>query len=253
MTHDIILSAQGLSKTYSGYVANRDISFNIRRGELLSIIGPNGAGKSTLFNMLSGTIKPDTGQLLFKGQDTRSTPRHRFVNIGIAKSHQITSLFLESTLAENIFLALETPKTTLNFWTVRDERPQAQERITELLAMVRLDHKAGLLASSLSHGEQRALEIAMALASDPELLLMDEPTAGMGPQETGQIIELIQALRQQRTIALVEHKMKMVMDISDRILVLHHGALLAEGPPTDIMNNAEVKRVYLGEKHAAHH
>ncbi|AWG36623.1 ABC transporter ATP-binding protein [Alcaligenes aquatilis] len=253
MTHDIILSAQGLSKIYSGYVANKDISFTIRRGELLSIIGPNGAGKSTLFNMLSGTIKPDAGQLLFKGQNTRPIPRHRFVNIGIAKSHQITSLFLESTLAENVFLALETPKTSLNFWTVRDERPKAQKRITELLAMVRLDHKADLLAGALSHGEQRALEIAMALASDPELLLMDEPTAGMGPQETVQIIELIQALRQQRTIALVEHKMKMVMDISDRVLVLHHGALLAEGSPTEIMNNAEVKRVYLGEKHVAHH
>ncbi len=253
MNSDILLSAQGLGKSFNGFIANKDISFEIRQGELLSIIGPNGAGKSTLFNMLGGTLKPDTGKLLFKGHDTRDIARHRFVHIGISKSHQITSLFLDSTVAENVYFAIEAPLRAMNCWDVCDRRAQRSDRVNELLELVKLASKASTLASSLSHGEQRALEIAVALASDPQLLLMDEPTAGMGPQETVQIIELIHTLRQQRTVALVEHKMKMVMDISDRILVLHHGSLLAEGSPREIMNNAEVKRVYLGEKHVAQH
>lgn len=253
MSQDIILSAQGLTKAYNGFVANRDISFELRAGELLSIIGPNGAGKSTLFNMLSGTVKADSGTLLFKGANIVSEPGHRFVNFGISKSHQITSLFLDSTVSDNVYLAIEAARHPLNWWNVRDMRPLHATRVRELLDLVGLQSKSKSLARALSHGEQRALEIAVALASEPQLLLMDEPTAGMGPQETVFIIDLIRRLRQHLAIALVEHKMKMVMDISDRILVLHHGELLAEGTPCEIATNAEVKRVYLGEKHVVRH
>ena len=247
-----ILTADGLGKTFNGFVANKDISFSLRAGELTSIIGPNGAGKSTLFNMLSGSLRPSSGKLLFQGNDISCQPHHRFVHFGISKSHQITSLFMDSSVADNVYLALEAPTQALNFWSVRNTRSERADRVFELLDQVGLVSKAGDLARVLSHGEQRSLEIAVALASNPTLLLLDEPTAGMGPEETVQIISLIQRLREKLTIALVEHKMRLVMEISDRVIVLHHGEILAEGNPENIMNNAQVKSVYLGEKHVKH-
>ncbi|HEY9280708.1 MAG TPA: ABC transporter ATP-binding protein [Eoetvoesiella sp.] len=243
------MEAQGLYKIYDGFVANSNISFTLKERELVSIIGPNGAGKSTLFNMLSGSAQPDRGKLLFKGNDIIGKARHRFVSFGISKSHQITSLFLDSTVFDNVFFAIEAPARALNFWDIQDTRQLQADKIHELLNTVGLAGKSSTMARMLSHGEQRSLEIAVALASEPTLLLLDEPTAGMGPQETVQIISLIRKLRERLTIALVEHKMKMVMDISDRVLVLHHGELLAQGTPQEIAGNAEVKRVYLGEKH----
>lgn len=247
-----ILTAEGLGRTFNGFVANRDVNFSLRAGELTAIIGPNGAGKSTLFNMLSGSLKPSSGRLLLQGADIAGSPHHRFVHFGISKSHQITSLFMEYTLAENVYCALEAPARALNFWDIRDTRAAKTDRVFELLGLVGLAHKASSTARALSHGEQRSLEIAVALASNPKLLLLDEPTAGMGPEETVQVIALIKKLRQTLTIAIVEHKMKLVMDISDRVIVLHHGEILAEGSPQEIANNAEVKAVYLGDKHVAH-
>lgn len=252
MSTSTILCAQGLGKSFDGFVANRDVNLELRHGQLTSIIGPNGAGKSTLFNMLSGSLRPSTGKLMFDGHDITGQAHHRFVHFGISKSHQITSLFLDSTVAQNVFLAIEAPARALNAWDVRDTRAAQSDRVFELLDLVDLAPKAGHCARALSHGEQRSLEIAVALASQPRLLLLDEPTAGMGPQETVQVMALIRKLREQLTIALVEHKMKLVMDISDHVIVLHHGEVLAEGSPADIMRNADVKRVYLGEKHAAH-
>lgn len=247
-----ILVAEGLGKSFNGFVANKDVSFSLGESELTSIIGPNGAGKSTLFNMLSGSLRPSTGRLLFKGQNVAGQPHHRFVHFGISKSHQITSLFMDSTVADNVYFALEAPRRALNFWDVRDTRASSANEVFELLDLVGLTRKAMELARTLSHGEQRSLEIALALASKPTLLLLDEPTAGMGPEETMQVIALIKKLRQRLTIALVEHKMRLVMDISDRVIVLHHGEILAEGSPESIMSNEEVKRVYLGEKHVRH-
>lgn len=246
-----VMSVEGLSKEFNGFVANKDVSFTLEAGALTSIIGPNGAGKSTLFNMLSGSLQPSSGRLLFNGQNITGQPHHRFVDFGISKSHQITSLFMESSVAENVYCALEAPSRALNFWDVRDTRAARSDRVFELLDLVGLEHKAASAACALSHGEQRSLEIAVALASEPRLLLLDEPTAGMGPQETLQVIALIRKLREKLTIALVEHKMKLVLDISDRVIVLHHGEVLAQGAPQDIMRNEEVKRVYLGDKNVA--
>lgn len=251
MTHPVLLSADSLSKTFNGFTANKDICLTLLADQLTAIIGPNGAGKSTLFNMLSGSLSPSSGRLVFEGRDISGEPHHRFVHFGISKSHQITSLFLDSTVAENVFCALEAPARALNLWDVRDSRSERVDEVFDILDLVGLAPKGATPAHKLSHGEQRALEIGVALASRPKLLLLDEPTAGMGPQETMEVIALIKRLRQRFSIAIVEHKMKLVMEISDRIIVLHHGEVLAQGTPNEIAGNSEVKAVYLGDKYVA--
>lgn len=246
MAADIILRTEHLTRRFGKFTALNDISVEFERGKLTSIIGPNGAGKSTFFNVLSGGFAPSSGRIVFDGTDLSRMPQHAFARIGVAKSFQITNVFPTFSVLENVRIALQARVARLDFWSRRaalDLAPRAHE----LLQLVGIGAHAARLARELAHGQQRALEIAIALAADPALLLMDEPTAGMSPEETRTMMDLIQRLASERTVVLVEHKMKMVMGISDRIVVLHHGELLAAGTPSDIRANADVRRVYLGK------
>jgi branched-chain amino acid transport system ATP-binding protein len=246
--NEIILSADGVGRNFGKFVALKGISAQFRRGALTAIIGPNGAGKSTFFNLLSGAFPPSAGRITFEGRDVTGLPQHRFAHLGIAKSFQITNVFPQLTTLENVRVARQALVSRFDLWRSRERLPQLVEEAGELLRVVGLWHRRDQPAAILAHGEQRALEIGMALASHPRLLLLDEPTAGMSPEETRTMMDLIVRLASERTIILVEHKMKLVMGISDRLLVLHHGELLAEGTPDEIRRNETVKRVYLGQR-----
>ncbi|MDB5593800.1 MAG: transporter ATP-binding protein [Hyphomicrobiales bacterium] len=245
---DIILRTEAVGKRFGGFTALKDITVEFRRGAITSIIGPNGAGKSTYFNLLSGAFPPSSGRVIFEGRDVTGTPQHRFAHMGIAKSFQITNVFPQLTTHENIRVAAQALQTCFDMWRPRSAMRQLSDAADALLVLVGLGDHRDRIAGTLAHGEQRALEIGMALASRPRLLLLDEPTAGMSPEETRTMMDLIVKLASERTVILVEHKMKLVMGISDRLLVLHHGELLAEGTPDEIRGNELVKRVYLGKR-----
>ncbi len=234
---DIILEARSVSRHFGRFKALNDISVKFKAGELCAIIGPNGAGKSTFFNLLSGSLPPTTGQVLFRGDDVSNLAQHEYARRGIAKSFQITNVFKQLTAHENVRVAAQMRHARFALL-----RPRASMR--ELIDLADLRHR---VAADMAHGQQRALEVAMALAAEPQLLLMDEPTAGMSPEETVVMMDLITKLAAERTVILVEHKMKLVMGICKRLIVLHHGEFLAEGAPEDIRANDEVRRVYLGQ------
>ena len=245
---DVILTTTHVGRNFGKFTALRGITASFRRGSLTSIIGPNGAGKSTYFNIISGALPPSTGRVEFEGRDITGLPQHRYARLGIAKSFQITNVFPHLTTLENVRVALQALVSRFDIWRPRARLTDLVEQAETLLKTVGLGAHRTRPAGSLAHGEQRALEIAMALASHPRLLLLDEPTAGMSPEETRAMMDLIVRLAQDRTVILVEHKMKLVMGISDRLLVLHHGELLAEGTPDDIRHDDTVKRVYLGQR-----
>jgi branched-chain amino acid transport system ATP-binding protein len=247
MAVDTIIETRRVSKRFGGFTALKDVSVQIPRGRLTSIIGPNGAGKSTYFNVLSGALAPSAGSVWFDGRDVTGLKPHDFAHIGIAKSFQITNLFPNFPALENVRIALQAHVSRYGLWRRRTELHGLDDQAMALLDTVGLGDRAKRLARELAHGQQRALEIAVALAARPRLLLMDEPTAGMSPEETKAMMGLIRRLVETHTVVLVEHKMKMVMGISDHIVVLHHGELLAEGPPDDIRRDATVKSVYLGQ------
>ncbi|MDR7094602.1 ABC transporter ATP-binding protein [Hydrogenophaga laconesensis] len=247
MSVDPIIETVAVSKSFGGFKALSNVSVKVQPGMLTSIIGPNGAGKSTFFNLMSGAFAPSEGKVLFQGRDITGLRAHDFAHAGIAKSFQITNLFPNFTTLENVRIALQAHVSRYGLWKRRGDLPGLSERGMQLLEIVGLGTRAKHLARELAHGQQRALEIAVALAADPRLLLMDEPTAGMSPEETRIMMDLIRRLVGERTVVLVEHKMKMVMGISERIVVLHHGELIAQGSPDDIRGNDLVKRVYLGQ------
>jgi len=244
----VIMRTEGVGKTFGRFVALKDITAEFRHGAITSIIGPNGAGKSTYFNLLSGAFAPSTGKVLFEGRDVTGLAQHKFAHLGIAKSFQITNVFPLLTTHENIRVSLQALVSRFDIFRPRTRLHELDDEAEALLERVGLAGHRHRLAGSLAHGEQRALEVGMALASHPRLLLLDEPTAGMSPEETRTMMDLIVRLAQERTVILVEHKMKLVMGISDRLLVLHHGELLAEGTPDEIRRNDTVKRVYLGQR-----
>ncbi len=245
---DIILSAKDVGVNFGKFTALRGVSADFRRGELAGIIGPNGAGKSTFFNTLSGAFPPTTGQIVFEGRTISGLAQHHYAKLGIAKSFQITTVFPQLTTLENVRVALQALTSRYDVWRPRARLTTLVEQAGVLLHTVGLWPVRDRVAGNLAHGEQRALEVAMALASSPRLLLLDEPTAGMSPEETRSMMDLIVRLAADRTVILVEHKMKLVMGICDRLLVLHHGELLAQGTPAEIRVNTEVKRVYLGQR-----
>ena len=245
---DVILSTRDIGVSFGKFTALRGVSAEFRRGELAGIIGPNGAGKSTFFNVLSGQFRPTTGRVTFEGGDITGLPQHRYARLGIAKSFQITTVFPQLGTLENVRVALQALTSRYDVWRPRARLTSLVEEAEVLLHTVGLWPARHRVAATLAHGEQRALEIAMALASKPRLLLLDEPTAGMSPEETRGMMDLITHLASERTVILVEHKMKLVMGICDRLLVLHHGELLAQGTPAQVRVNAEVKRVYLGQR-----
>jgi branched-chain amino acid transport system ATP-binding protein len=242
-----ILEARNISKIFGKFQALKDVSTRFMPGTLTAIIGPNGAGKSTFFNVLSGAFPPSSGEILFNGKNITGLAQHEFARIGISKSFQITNVFKQLTVHENVRVAAQMETSRYNFLTNAKHYPRPIELADQLLKRVNLEHIRNKKTGDLAHGQQRALEIAMALACNPSLLLLDEPTAGMSPEETLVMMELIRTLATERTVILVEHKMKLIMGLCERIIVLHHGEFLAEGTPADIQNNAEVRRVYLGQ------
>ncbi len=242
-----LLAVENVGRRFGGFVALDGVTAQFEPGKVTSIIGPNGAGKSTFFNVLSGVLTPSSGSIRFKGQDLAGTRQHRFVHLGIARSYQITNIFPELSVHENVRVAAQAGRSRYNIWTNRNQLHELSERADAALESVGLSAKRDDTAKFLAHGQQRALEIAIALISDPEVLLLDEPTAGMGPEETKDMVALLEKLARERTILLVEHKMKMILGLSDRILVLHHGRLIADGSPRDIQSDPEVRRVYLGQ------
>lgn len=246
---ELLLSVENIGRTFGGFKALEGITANFEQNKVTAVIGPNGAGKSTFFNVLSGVLRPSTGRIAYKGRDLTGTPQHRFVHLGIARSYQITNIFPLLTVHENVRVAAQALNSRYNIWTNRDRLKNLDESADAALNAVGLYERRHTVAKFLAHGQQRALEISVALVADPQLLLLDEPTAGMGPEETKEMVALIERLAAERTILLVEHKMKMILGLSDRILVLHHGKLIADGSPQQIQSDPEVRRVYLGQSH----
>ena len=242
-----ILEVSHVTQRFGNFTALKDVSVSFQAGQLTAIIGPNGAGKSTFFNVASGAFAPTSGRIKFQGRDITGTPQHGFARIGIAKSFQITNVFKQLSAHENVRVSAQMRESRFEIFRARASFKSLIEKTDALLARVGLATLGNKQAGDLAHGQQRALEIAMALASEPVLLLMDEPTAGMSPEETGVMMRLISTLAEERTVVLVEHKMKLVMGLCERLIVLHHGEFLAEGTPEQIRHNAEVRRVYLGE------
>jgi branched-chain amino acid transport system ATP-binding protein len=241
-----VLKTNSLTKNFGGLKAVDAVSFTVQEGDLQSIIGPNGAGKSTFFKLICGELKPSSGQILFDGKDITGLPQTTVSHLGIAVAYQITNIFPMLSVYENVRVAAQSRKTTFNFWTRAVSHGEIQDRTFRILEQIGLADEKDEIAANLSHGDQKRLEIGIALATQPKLLLLDEPTAGLAPAETRQTIELIKKIAQNLTIILVEHKMKVVMEVSDKITVLHYGKLLAQGGPDDIRENEEVRRVYLG-------
>jgi branched-chain amino acid transport system ATP-binding protein len=242
-----ILEVENITQRFGSFVALNNVSVTFERNKLTAIIGPNGAGKSTFFNVISGAFAPTQGRMRFEGRDITGTPQYEFARIGIAKSFQITNVFKQLSAHENVRVAAQMRHSRFALLQARGALKEVSIEADQLLARVGLAAVGKKPAADLAHGQQRALEIAMALASKPKLLLMDEPTAGMSPEETRTMMDLITSLTSECTVVLVEHKMKMVMGLCERLIVLHHGELLAEGTPDEIRGNTEVRRVYLGQ------
>jgi branched-chain amino acid transport system ATP-binding protein len=242
-----ILEVHQVTRRFGSFTALNRVSASFEPGRLTAIIGPNGAGKSTLFNVVSGALPPTEGRITFQGRDITGLAPHAFARIGIAKSFQITNVFKQLSAHENVRVAAQMRAARFQLWRSRAAYRDLADKADALLDRVGLHPLRDRAAGDLAHGQQRALEIAMALASEPVLLLMDEPTAGMSPEETTVMMKLIADLARERTVVLVEHKMKLVMNLCERLIVLHHGEFLAEGTPEQIRANSEVRRVYLGE------
>jgi branched-chain amino acid transport system ATP-binding protein len=245
-----VLDVKGVTKAFGSLIAVRDVSLTVAEGELRAVIGPNGAGKTTFFNLISGFFPPTAGSIMFEGRDVTRMPAHKRVVLGMARTFQITEIFPELSVAENVQISVEVAAGyRLRPWLGRSAAAQVTSRVEEILALAGLDKKGGRLVGELSHGDQRAAEIAMALALKPRLLLLDEPTAGMGDQETYEITQLIRRLHRdsKRTIVLIEHDMRVVFHLADRITVLDQGRRLAEGTPTEIAANEAVQAAYLGK------
>ncbi|KRE07547.1 ABC transporter ATP-binding protein [Bosea sp. Root381] len=242
-----LLAVENIGRRFGGFVALEGVTAAFEPNKVTAIIGPNGAGKSTFFNVLSGVLPPSSGSIRFKGRDITGTAQHRFAHLGIARSYQITNIFPELSVHENVRVAAQAFRARYDILRNRASMHELDDKADAALAAVGLTARREATAKFLAHGQQRALEIAIALAADPELLLLDEPTAGMGPEETKDMVALLERLAADRTILLVEHKMKMILGLSDRILVLHHGRLIADGSPQHIQTDPEVRRVYLGQ------
>jgi branched-chain amino acid transport system ATP-binding protein len=248
--NEIILETHNLRKDFGGLVAVANVSIKVKAHSLHSIIGPNGAGKTTFFNLLSGNIVPTSGRVIFKGRDITDLPAHRTAHLGIGRSFQITNVFPNLTVLENVRLAAQAlGGDNFKFWQHYRSFARYEDRARQIITQVGLADQTTLPARTLPHGGKRKLELGILLAADPELLLLDEPTAGMAREEIPLLVEVIEQIRRQgnKTIMLVEHKMDVVMNVSDWITVMHQGQILAEGTPAEIAANEVVQSAYLGE------
>jgi branched-chain amino acid transport system ATP-binding protein len=243
-----LLQTEHLTKSFGALLAVNDVTLNVEAGSLHSIIGPNGAGKTTLFNLLTGQFPPTSGRILFEGRDITGTPAHRIAHLGLARSFQRTNVFPAFSLLDNVWVAAFARGGSWSglAWRRADRYPELATRARAALADVGLADKANQPAREISHGEQRQLELAIALAAAPRVLLLDEPAAGLSPEETRKMVALVRALKGRYTIVLIEHKIDIIMSVSDRISVMHFGNLIAEGTPDEIQRNTEVRRAYLG-------
>ncbi|MBA3400864.1 MAG: ABC transporter ATP-binding protein [Actinobacteria bacterium] len=256
---DDLLVAERVRKEFGGLVATNDIDFAIPRGSIVALIGPNGAGKTTFFNMLTGVYMPTSGRILFDGEEIAGKPPHAIVERGIGRTFQNIRLFQQMTAMENVLVGMHSRLSAgivgsiLGLPRVKREESAANERARELLVYCGLPKRHEHLAGSLPYGDQRRLEVARALATDPKLLLLDEPTAGMNPQETADFTSFVRRIRDEKdlTVLLIEHDMKVVMGVSERITVLEYGEKIAEGTPAEIRANERVIEAYLGRGAAA--
>jgi branched-chain amino acid transport system ATP-binding protein len=249
-----LLDIDGLTKRFGGVVASDAISLALRPGELHAIIGPNGAGKTTLIGQLTGEIAPDSGRIRFDGRDITALPVYRRSRLGLARSFQIASLFPEFTALDNVALAVQAHcGHSFRFWADARREAALREPAGAALARVGLTARADIPVAALSHGERRALEIAMALATAPRLLLLDEPMAGMGPEESVRLVETLRRLKSGIAILLIEHDMDAVFALADRISVLVYGRIIASGVPAAIRADAAVRQAYLGDSDGAGH
>ena len=248
---DTILSVRDLTVRFGSLTAVNSVSFHAQRGHITSVIGPNGAGKSTLFNLISGAIRSSAGRVVFDGLDVTGAPPNRMLAVGLARSFQITNLFFELTVRENLRLAAQFLEKGRGLLRPVGSSRVALARVDELTERFKLELKLGELAGALSHGEQRRLEIAVALAARPRMLLLDEPTQGMSHADTQETAALIRGLAAESlSILLVEHDVELVMNLSDHVLVMHQGKKLAEGTPEQVRSNPAVQSAYFGD--AAH-
>ncbi len=247
---ETLLSVDRLVKRYGGLTATDNVSLDIRKGEIHAIIGPNGAGKTTLVAQLAGEIAPNGGAIRFSGHDVTRLPVDARARLGIARSYQITSVFRTFTALDNVAMAVQAKDGhSFRFWRAARGESALREPARAILERVGLGTRADVRAVNLAHGEQRQLEIAIALASEPKLLLLDEPTSGMAPAETARMIALIAGLPRSLAILMIEHDMQVVFSLADRITVLYYGEVLATGEPAAITANARVREVYLGTRH----
>ena len=250
---EALLQVDNLSKRFGGVVASEAITFDVPVGELHAVIGPNGAGKTTLIGQLAGEISSDAGSIHFAGTEITALPTYRRSQFGLARSFQITSLFPDFTALENAALAVQAHcGHSFRFWRAARREAELQEPARAALERVGLGSRGDVLVSNLSHGEHRQLEIAMALATKPRMLLLDEPMAGMGPEETTRVVATLRELKRELTILLIEHDMEAVFALADRITVLVYGRIIASGTPDVIRANREVREAYLGEQEAVH-
>jgi len=252
MSPGTLLQVEGLVKSYGGLRATDHASLSVQAGEIHALIGPNGAGKTTLIQLISGVLKPDAGRIQFDGMDITRMPMHARVAHGLARSFQITSIFNRLSVLDNIALAVQAHNGhSLNFWRPARQDTDRYFRAAEVVARVGLAPQINQLAGALSHGEQRQLEVGLALATRPKLLLLDEPMAGLGPDESERMLSLLQSLRGETTLLLVEHDMNAVFRLADRISTLVSGRVIACGTPDEIRQHPEVRLAYLGDDEVA--
>ena len=245
---DALLTVKGLVKQFGGLIATDNVSLTILRGEVHALIGPNGAGKTTLIAQLSGSLASDAGSLAFEDHDITALAQHERVRRGLARSYQITSIFRKFSVLDNIALAVQARSgSSMSFWRPLSAETALFGEARDIAARVGLAGREAAIAGNLAHGEQRQLEVGLALATRPKLLLLDEPMAGMGPEESARMMELIEKVREEVTVLLVEHDMDAVFRLADRISVLVNGRLIATGEPEAIRVNPEVKKAYLGD------
>ncbi len=246
-----MISARALSKSFGALHAVADLDFEAREGHVTSIIGPNGAGKSTVFNLIAGTLRPDAGRVELAGRDVTGLPPYALARLGLARSFQITNLFFGLTALENVRLACQASEPRRRFFSRLALLSSPAGRARAILAEFGIAELADEPVANLSHGDQRRLEIAVCMASQPRILLLDEPTQGMSPAETLAIDQLIKSLAGRVTVLMIEHDVDLVMSISDHVIVLHQGQKLFEGPPGEVRSSSAVRAAYLGADHGA--